>query len=192
MSTDRKNIERDIQSLSIKLELAKEQTARAFGTDDILYQLIDRALTNGGFRELHIALDAYDNQSQELREKLGPLWSLGPNVSEEDSEIAARLGKPLRLVLQIDGFDVGKDNGDDVMRPDENGHCLMSTMQLEPKQLDTAVRIHILAGTSKETAALMLQGALRWIENGWESLIYEDRSLPGQRISVHEEIPHFG
>ena len=55
MSTDRKNIERDIQSLSIKLELAKEQTARAFGTDAILYQLIDRALTNGGLQRGNVA-----------------------------------------------------------------------------------------------------------------------------------------
>ena len=192
MSTNGKNIERNIQSISVKLELAKEQTARAFGTDDILYHLINGALTNGSVRELRIALGAYHGQLQELKEKLGPLWDLGPDVSKEDYEIAAQLGKPLRLVIQIDGFDVGKDSGDDVMRPDENGHCLMRTMQWEPKKLDVAVRIHILAGTSKETVALMLERALRWIANDWESLIYEDRSLPGQKISVHEEIPHFG
>ena len=188
MSANSQENDRYIRDLTFKLRSAKDQVAKAFGNEDVLYQLIERALTKGGLRRLQIAVGAYEAQWEELNKRLSDPWGPGPKIRQEEFNLAEYSAKPLRLILQIDGWEVGKDSLDTTLRPDEDGHCLTAGKHWEPKMLDIPVRVHILAGTSKKTATLLLKKALRWLDEGFESLVSPSDAWLDKFIKERDEI----
>jgi len=145
---------------------AKEEIARAFGTGDALYKLIQRAIAGADIRELRMAMAAYEIQLPELSERMPPPWGKGPPIPKEKVEEAARIGKPLRLVLQFDAFD-----------PEE----IHVGQTWEPKKCEIPVRVHILAGTSKREALLSLENVKDWLERDWEIMTRTESTLSNKR-----------
>ncbi len=65
---------------------------------------------------------------------------------------------------QLDAFVIGKDGGDDVMRPDPDGDCLMGGITTD--LMDGAdVRILIRRGTSGVNAVRLIGKLVEWLES---------------------------
>lgn len=64
--------------------------------------------------------------------------------------------KEPNLFVQYDGFDFTDSGGDDFMKPDEDGHCLFSTMTYELMSGAANVRVLITPQTPKETILKLL------------------------------------
>jgi len=77
--------------------------------------------------------------------------------------------KPVSHFAQLDGFDVGIDGGDDVMRPDKEGDWLSGGNTSELMSGGPNVRILISEGTSKQVALRLIQKLVGWLEvdNVW-------------------------
>ncbi len=66
------------------------------------------------------------------------------------------------LFVQYDGFDL-QDGGDDVMRPDDEGHWLSTRLTYELMSGGPNVRMLITPETSKDTILALLNKIKRWI-----------------------------
>ncbi len=93
--------------------------------------------------------------------------------------------KAVRLI-QIDGHQVGE--GDDVMRPDEDGHTLMSGDTYELRNHAGSpylpVRIEIYPGADKEEVLSLLRKITDWVECD-----FYDMQLRAQQIDDPEGLP---
>ncbi len=69
--------------------------------------------------------------------------------------------KDPRAFRQFDGFQVG--SGDDVMRPDDDGDCLMGASTCE-LMTGADVRVLIPADTASADAITLLRKIITWIE----------------------------
>jgi hypothetical protein len=71
-----------------------------------------------------------------------------------------------RPFVQVDCFDVGLDSIDCVMRPDEDGHCVMGGT---PYELMHGASVRVLIGneTDQQTAVAMLRKMAESIEKGF-------------------------
>ena len=150
------------RQLISKLLGVREEIARTFGTGDALYKLIKRAAEGADIRELRMAMAAYEIQLPELSERTPSPWGKGPPITEEKAEEAARIGKPLRLVLQFDAFD-----------PEE----VYSGQTWEPKKCGIPVRVHILAGTSNRESLLSLEKIKECLARDWDYLTKGEDTL---------------
>ena len=148
------------EELISKLREGQLPVAQAFGTGDVLFRLIEKATEDAyirhvPIRELRMAMAAYEAQLPDLKEWEATQWGEAPKITKEKVEEAARIGKPLRLVLQIDGHD-----------PEE----LLAGINWEPKRHEVPVRLHVLAGTPKGEAIQILAKILEWLEEDWNQL----------------------
>lgn len=148
------------ERLTKRLIEVKGKVAQAYGTGDVLFRLIEKATEDAyirhvPIRELRMAMAAYEAQLPELKEWEATQWGEAPKITKEKVEEAARIGKPLRLVLQIDGHD-----------PEE----LLAGINWEPKRHEVPVRLHVLAGTPKGKAIQILGKILEWLEEDWNQL----------------------
>lgn len=93
--------------------------------------------------------------------------------TEKESEMAKTkgellehyAGKPVTAFYQYDGFVIA-GRGDDVMRPDRDGDCLMGGTTHELMSGGPAVRILVTRGTSRKDAVRLLKKLRRWIKQG--------------------------
>jgi hypothetical protein len=96
--------------------------------------------------------------------------------------------KPVRLV-QIDGHQV--NGGDDVMHPDEDGHCLMGGEAYELRNLSGSrhlpVRVDIYEGADKQEVLALLRKIAAFVERHWDELRGLDNSKPRHLRLVEEE-----
>jgi hypothetical protein len=92
--------------------------------------------------------------------------------------------EPKRFI-QYDAHDLRGGGADDVMRPDEDGMCLMRGGSWELMH-GCAVRVLIEPGTTKERAALSLRKIAEWIES--PGLLDLEDNGPGHTITVRERI----
>ena len=167
------------EELISKLREAQSPVAQAFGTGDSLYKMISSAISTRDVRELNMAVAAFHAQEKEFNNLRTSGWG-EPRIQKEDADRAACLGKPLRLVLQIDGWDAQVE--------------LRAGLDWEPKRFEVPVRVHILAGTSKRDAVVTLENIRRWLDEDWNSLIAQAgvvHELPGKLPEDEETLLDF-
>jgi len=169
--------ELETRELRLELETLAELTHKAFGDGDLLTQLINGALEVRDVRSLRMAKAAFDAQPDDIRLQVSNGWK-SLQATEGDRQTSRTVDKPLRPLLQVDGFEVWVDGVDYEMNPDADGHCVVGQLRLEPRNCDAAVRIQILAPTDKETVLRLLRKMIGWVEKDWSSLINPD--LPTQ------------
>jgi hypothetical protein len=74
--------------------------------------------------------------------------------------------KPVRQLLQFDGWALGIGGGDSLMRPDDEGDWLVGGMTLEPRTSgeDLVVRMHVPPSARPEDVLRVLHKLTAWIE----------------------------
>ena len=86
--------------------------------------------------------------------------------------------KKAKQFVQCDGFALGRDGGDSVMRPDDDGDCLMSGTTHELMS-GSSVRVLIPVGTDRHTAMRILKKIRKWLKRE-EEHFDECLALPAQ------------
>ena len=96
--------------------------------------------------------------------------------------------KTVRRLIQIDGHQVGL--GDDVMCPDEDGHCLMGQTTYELRTIAGTpalpVRVELYEDGDKDEVVSLLRKITRWIEEDWDYLRTLGREQPALPLAVEE------
>lgn len=84
-------------------------------------------------------------------------WGRTPKTKMELVDDAKT--KDVQRFFQIDVWDVGIDGGDDVMEPDDDGHCITArnTYDLRRSPPDLKVRVQISSTATKSEAIAMLE-----------------------------------
>jgi hypothetical protein len=79
-------------------------------------------------------------------------------------------GKKVVRLVQLDGHKVG--GGDDIMPPDEDGHCLMGGETYELRNISGSphlpVRAEIYEDAEKQEVAALLRKMADWVERAWD------------------------
>jgi hypothetical protein len=96
--------------------------------------------------------------------------------------------KPVRRVIQIDGFET---EGDSVMEPDEDGHCLMGgngslVLQRVGATEGLPVRVQIHEDANKEDVLLLLEKISDLVER-----YFHDMQLETKRVEDPEDFVPF-
>lgn len=79
--------------------------------------------------------------------------------------IAAACEKPVRLLIQYDGW---SQEGDDIFKPDEDGHIVCSRFTYELRRSDWPVRVHVNPqATSKKEVLDLLKKIRKSIKRNW-------------------------
>src|SRR4051794_33184806 len=102
----------------------RESARRVLGNGHPLTQFISSAIESGDPQLLQVAKATCDG----AHEMLHPWTNIKEPAREELLEEYAR--KPVRCFLQVDGWE-DKHNRDSDVRPDEQGHVLMSGTRYE-------------------------------------------------------------
>ena len=74
--------------------------------------------------------------------------------------------------FQFDGWALGPDGGDSVMRPDADGDCLTSSQTYELMTGGPSVRVLVTRGTSRPDAVRLLKKLRRWVKQS--DLVWPD------------------
>ncbi len=92
-----------------------------------------------------------------------------------------------KLFHQYDGHDVG--GGDDVMHPDEDGHCIMSSDTYE-LMYAADVRVLISPGTTRETTVTLLNKIKDFIQSNdyWDKKTLKTREKEDKVNEVKKTI----
>lgn len=88
--------------------------------------------------------------------------------------------RPVTEFMQFDGFHVGADCDDWVMRPDKDGDSCFGLFMTHELMHGADVRVLIKAGASKETAIRLLKKLLEWV------MVDYGRPEPEKEKSVEE------
>ncbi|MCZ6652985.1 MAG: hypothetical protein O7D91_08155 [Planctomycetota bacterium] len=95
------------------------------------------------------------------------------------------LHKPTNIFKQFDGFVVTEP--DDVMRPNEQGHCWMEGETVELMSTCPEVRVLIPPGTKRDDAIALLRGIISSIEAGDHILKEKDMLCLADKIALGHE-----
>ena len=161
----------ELKPLPSELRRLQRLVVAAYGAHDPLVKLLASAVESGDPRSLLVAKAAFDGHPRETKRRILNGWDPGPEPSPECVELGRQLEKPLRLILQVDGCNLGIDGGDSFMRVDDDGHCVVGGIQWEPRTMQSAVRLQILAGTDKATVLVLLEKIVAGVRRDWELLI---------------------
>jgi hypothetical protein len=143
---------------ALEAERANWTRVSAGGEDDDIYPLLAPGIpTTRGERMRDTPKLAYNEGRLEDARRL---------LLEEYSR------KEVRRLVQIDGFQAG--TGDDVMRTDEDGHCLMAGEDYALLNIGASphlpVRVQACEGADKQEVLTLLRKITAWVERDWDSL----------------------
>lgn len=113
---------------------------------------------------------------EDIRE--GPDFFAGAHARKKDLLEEAE-GKPVRTLLQVDGWNCPLGWHDDVIHQDRDGHAICWGVRDELRSTDNDVRVHVNPKADRRRTVALLHKIAALLERDWDSIVDPCPGLDG-------------